>query len=551
MPSVRTIINQNLVESFTTYFLSERRIEGSWSHPTVDTLVFAEHSLPGFSVSNHGGPVGSGMPVELLFWGSWWTTAEGAARQNLYSTRVQQVLASTYFAELVQYGIAKPHWRGARVVLQPGPPMSFTSNDDVQAVPDLIDDLIDDDVYPDPDDEKIAFVVFMPKGFTQSINANGSHTKDYDYEFPFDKDWYWVAWVRAFEDAGTDTQEMAIRTFSHELVEMLSDPELDAWYAGQPQTGEIGDAGADKDGTKQAAWVNGAMVQAYWSNQFGATVIPIDRDYRARLVGTVKLDRRDEIHGTFVPDAQESRLCELLPQCCIAERDYPYTVTFRDETFKLHVETERYREPTIAWTVAGTPVTSSGMLSLSVGAGTFNGHKAVFDTRTVNVLATLVGNELTLRTVGTQANFDLTVRASITDASIKGKVKTNVIATPAFDVGFVGAELTVDPEYGRQKAECEKAAIKMFKKANMRKFQPRRIGDPIEFGPAVLSSVPAYARLHQYERARRAVEFSQMAYAVLPSDVAAALTSSLLADVPALQGAIAMQARTHPEATSC
>ena len=67
---------------------------------------------------------------------------------------------------------------------------------------------------------------------------------------------------------------------------MLSDPELDGWYAGQAQTGEIGDVAVTPKSTqKETAWVNGAQVQAYWSNQYGATVIPIDRDYKAEDPG--------------------------------------------------------------------------------------------------------------------------------------------------------------------------------------------------------------------------------------------------------------------------
>ena len=53
----------------------------------------------------------------------------------------------------------------------------------------------------------------------------------------------------------------------------------------------------------------------------------------------------------------------------------------------------------------------------------------------------------------------------------------NVIAKPSTTVGFVGAELTVDPEYGRQKSECAKAAAKMFQ--GIAKTKPKvKFGDP-------------------------------------------------------------------------
>ncbi len=552
MPGVRAVLALKDDLASFTYLFSERYFQGSWSHPSVDVLVFADSGLPGFSVQHHGGPIGSGLPVELIFWGDWWLTPEGVNRQVLIQTRTQALLASDYFAQLKQYGIDRPHWRGAKVVSRPGPPGAFNSNDDQQAVPDLIDDLIDDDVFPDPDDEKIAFVVFMPKGFTQSIGANGAHTKDYNYEFPWDKDWFWVAWVRSFGDTPGEDPEDALRTMSHELVEMLSDPEADAWYAGNPQTGEIGDAGVS-GGVKQTAWVNGVHVQAYWSNQYGATVIPIDRDYQARIVGSIKLDKREVVHGTFRPDPQDSRLCDLLPQCCLDNRDYKFTIAKRDETARLSVETQRYRQSVVAWKVEGIAVTGDGMLSLPVIAGTFEGRHSKFGSKTVDIQCKVTSTELTLRTIGTEANFDLTVSCTVTDASITGNVKTDVIATPSVQVGFVGAELTVDPDYEHQREECEKAAAKMFK--DLGKTQPStkvKIGDPVEFGEGVMAKVPVYARQRQFERAQRAVDLSRMAHAMLPPETARLLTASLVSDVPALQGALAAQSYTPPPAeTAC
>jgi hypothetical protein len=547
MAGSRVILKVTDTTSVVTALFSEQTFQGSWSHPNVAVLVFADSQLPGFSVQHHGGPVGSGLPVELLFWGDWWNSVEGANRRALIMDRTQALLASDYFSELKQYGVDRPYWRGALTVTSPGPPGAFNSNDDQQAVPDLIDDLIDDDVFPDPDDEKIAFVVFMPKGFTQSIGANGAHTKDYNYTFPWDKDWYWVAWVRSFGAETGEDPEDALRTMSHELVEMLTDPESDAWYASDPQTGEIGDAAVSSPGNvKQTAWVNGVHVQAYWSNQYGATVIPIDRDYQARILGAIKLTNRHVVQGTFRPDPEDSRLCELLPQCCVANRDYTFTIVKRDERVRLSVETQRYRQPQLAWSVDGVPVTGNGTLSLNVFAGTIVGHKSEYVSKSVNLQCTLSKSELTLQTIGTESNFDVTVTCAITDGSITGNVRTNVIAKPSVTVGFLGAELTIDPEYLRQKAECAKAASKMFR--GIAQTTPKvKLGDPVEFEPGILGEVPAYARLDQYARAKEAVELAYSAYAVIPKEIAHALTTSLISDVPALQAAVAIQASRKQE----
>jgi hypothetical protein len=546
MPN-RTYINVKDSTSFPTIIFDEQTFGSPWSNPNVPLLIFKDNSLTGSSVDPHGGPVGSGIPVELLFWGDWWNSDEGKVRRDKYITRVQEMLASDYFSELVQYGIARPTWRGARTVTDPEPLASFTpENGNVNSVKDLIDRLIDDNVFPDPDDEKIAFVVFMAKGFTdtRTPKVNGSHTKDYNYEFPWDEDWYWVAWIRFFGNpgatSGDEDPDGAIRTTSHELVEMLSDPEETGWYAGSSQTGEIGDAGATPGtGTKQTAWVNGALVQAYWSNRHGATVIPIDRDYKARIQGTVRSDRRVAETHTFRPDPSDSRLCNLTPKCCFEQRDYHYTIVKQDETVHLQVETERYLQPQFAWSVEGKPVPESTVLSINALAGTFDGRQSKFVQQTIQVSCTVLNKELTLTTTGTGANFDIQVSCAVTDGSIVGNLKTNVIATPSVTVGFVGAELTVDPDYAKQKDACNQALRDLFQKLGVGKSTKAKVGDPIEFGPAILSDLPAYTRVLEYGNAQRAVDLSRMANAFLPKESARSVIGALVAGVPALQAALA------------
>ena len=40
----------------------------------------------------------------------------------------------------------------------------------------------------------------------------------------------------------------------------------------------------------------------------------------------------------------------------------------------------------------------------------------------------------------------------------------------------------------------------MFKAANLPKSGKADLGDPVEFGPAILASIPVYARVREYER---------------------------------------------------
>ena len=239
---------------------------------------------------------------------------------------------------------------------------------------------------------------------------------------------------------------------SHELVEMLSDPEGDGWYAPPAATGEIGDA-AVSGSVKQTAWVNGAHVQAYWSNRHSATVIPMDRDYRARFRGTLAVDSRHSIgRGTFRPDPSERRLCAIAQACCLEDRDYTWEVTGRDESVTLRLETQRYRQPKATWTIAGNEASAAGLLTVRVQTETYNGRTAVYDRRDVQIAYLATDTSLELSSTGQDANFDVEVGCVVTEGAISGNVKSNVVSRPRATVGFVGAELVVDARYTEQKA---------------------------------------------------------------------------------------------------
>jgi hypothetical protein len=71
---------------------------------------------------------------------------------------------------------------------------------------------------------------------------------------------------------------------------------------------------------------------------------------------------------------------------------------------------------------------------------------------------------------------------------------------------------------------------------------PPKPGDPVELGLGVLGHIPSYARVRAYNQARRVLDVARLAHAALPAEAAMALTRSLIADVPALQAALANQA---------
>lgn len=517
----------------------EQTVDGTWSRPNVPLLIFADHSfpVPVPKATFHGGPIGTRLPVQLVFWGSWWNSSEGAAHAALIIDRTQALLGSNFFSELQQYGIQRPTWRGAIVVTEPSPPSAFTNyEEDPKKVWELINNLISDDKFPDPDEGRIAFVVLMAKGFT-SIEKNGAHYYDKNYDFPLDWDHFWAAWVRYFGPATGEDPESTISTLAHELVEMFTDPQPDnnGWIIDIPgqKAEEINDGSTWRDGRTQKAWVNGARVSAYWSERHSANVIPIDGDYAARLKAVTSEKSLNILSsGTFRPDPSDSAACEQVRECCIEDRDYTWTVYGVDEIAKVRLLRSRYRQPKANWSIQGVLVTGSGPLRLNLLVGAFDGRTAVERRQAVTVQYWCYDELLVIEVVGSACNFDIMVGCSVTDASITGNLKTNVVATPSVKFGFVGARLDLDPAYIEKRSACLSALVAKYNVNYSRFDNVPGPGDPIDQN--VLVELPAYARLEQYRQASQAVQVARMARKLLPADQSRAFAASLEKDVPAL-----------------
>src|SRR3954447_12396164 len=515
-----------------TLLLDERTYEGAWMHPHVPALVFNTSAPgsgpvtlhPGGDVTVHLGllsmsesvpAVGSALPVQLVFWGSFWQTGDGAGRRALIEDRVQRMIGSPYFSELAQYGVAGPTFRGSQVITQPAPPMAFANEDNPQELEALMDGLVRDGAVPDPDDEPVACVVLMPRGFG-SANS-GAHDRSFDvvtvdgfWPIP-DVNFRWVAWVRFFDPDPENTSE----TIAHELVELFTNPQNQGWFSNGPNPIELADS-ADVPGAFQNAFVNGARVSAYWSNKHGATVIPVDQDYRARIVGDVTAvpgSRYEIDEGRFRPDARDRGMCGFVDVCCVEDRYYGWWVHGHDETATLTIDTHPYRQPEATGSVNGVAVGASGQLHLPVTAAYYNGRALEQTNAVVDIGFQASNTQLTLRTQDTNVNFDVEVRCSVHDGSIapnKGALATDVLATPAITVGFIGSELTLDREYERQRDACEAWLEGVIRDIDRKqKVATPKPGDPPVIDPAVLAALPAWTRVERFERARRAVALAE------------------------------------------
>lgn len=223
-------------------------------------LIFPPIVPPPVTIENRGGAIGTGLPVQVIFWGSAWNLPSTSPSAAVILSAVQSIVNGPWFSGLRQYGVRRCIFGGSMTVTSPGPPASY-QDDDIRT---LIWDLIDGNQFPEPDEPggRNLYMVFMPPGTTYGPGGiRGKHLVASDVDLPADVDHAWVGFIVS-NPLGTVTS-----AFSHELAEMCTDPESDAWVVNGNQ--EIGDVCNIVDGP-----LNGLNVESYWSAADQACLLP-------------------------------------------------------------------------------------------------------------------------------------------------------------------------------------------------------------------------------------------------------------------------------------
>jgi hypothetical protein len=213
-----------------------------------------------------GGTVLSQAHLQLIYWGSAWSNRLTTPAMADVTDAVANILAGPYMSRLSQYrGVGPAVLRGTTLVDTSNPPNPFSD----QNVKDLVSNLIDAGTLPEPDDEgtQIVYCVVMPP-MVNFVNGNviGEHTYDTDYDFPFDFDKMWIAWV-----TNNGTLDSLTRIFSHELAEVCTDPEGDGFQVAPSNPNSWNEIG---DICSSTGRINGVLVQSYWSASDNACVVP-------------------------------------------------------------------------------------------------------------------------------------------------------------------------------------------------------------------------------------------------------------------------------------
>ncbi len=288
----------------------------------------------------HQGPVAGSARLQLLFWGDYWNTPAANPSTGTLSDAATTIVNSAYLSELTQYGFSSISLLDPLVVTQPGPSTPTFSFDNVG---NMVWDLIDGGSFPEPDEDggNIIYMVFAPPGAVyDDAKAAGAHSgrKDKQDLLEPDTERAWIGWV----DYGT-LDQMTF-TFSHELIEAITDPEPNTgWHIdGVPSTlEEIGDVGGGMN------WmVGGYKVQGYYSARLQAIVVPSDTIYR-------RLEVVPSYQSVGAEHQIDSGKVTVAPHTPCFSGTYVWTLYGQMERCTVSAQTFSYVQPVVQWIVEG------------------------------------------------------------------------------------------------------------------------------------------------------------------------------------------------------
>jgi hypothetical protein len=246
----------------------------------IDTVldgnqVVAKYNVGGDAVSTDSASYGGGnrfsiVPLQVVFWGSWWQGQ--TAQQNVIINMVNRLLATSYLDQLAQYAYSPGGvtFGGAAILLGADPGATFKASD----AGDVLWGAINNGAYPDPQDNPQLFMVFTPQTSAPAGNFRGQHTAEWNKNL-LDPDFI-IDGVVSYGDV-----DYMADVFSHELVEMITDPGPNQSFpsssSGMLMNRSINGGKELGDACNQTVdrLTDGLLVQAYWSNNDKACIIPL------------------------------------------------------------------------------------------------------------------------------------------------------------------------------------------------------------------------------------------------------------------------------------
>ncbi|MBV9270570.1 MAG: hypothetical protein JO165_05715 [Candidatus Eremiobacteraeota bacterium] len=218
---------------------------------------------------NHGGPVVSTPVVRATFWGASWSTAAAQTTMQRLFQYCTDILNSPFMNVIAQYGVGSARFAGSTIM---GNVSGSLTNAQIDS---QIQSGIDAGTLTEPPKNNTSdcLVIFLDESVEVNDSAQGlvmcepSGDTAFGYHDFFTtkagNDLYYAV-IPALDDKciqqtcpggdsgcslsiGATQEQRRTQVTSHELAEMFTDPQLNAWY--DPQNGENGDICNGETGT--------------------------------------------------------------------------------------------------------------------------------------------------------------------------------------------------------------------------------------------------------------------------------------------------------------
>jgi hypothetical protein len=222
--------------------------------------------------------------VNLIFSGKYWNTIEGQQDETTLLNSVQSILSGPYLSRLTQYGSdGKANLGKAWIDTGTVSIKSGGTSPSAQGVQNFLNTSIsrnnaDPGLFNDWQHTPIYVVVSDPAssgGHDDGWNARGTYWK-----WGFIPEQMHMIWLGTVSSDVHVVKDSFTDVFSHELVETISDPDSNGIRVNPPAglppylkgDHQIGDN--EPDGGRYLYKLDGNLVQAYWSRQDQAFVVP-------------------------------------------------------------------------------------------------------------------------------------------------------------------------------------------------------------------------------------------------------------------------------------
>lgn len=244
-------------------------------------------------MSYHDGMIFTEATVHFIFWGSQWNTKTTPWSKTSIMNAMQKVFQSSYFEGLLQYGFPngdggpslcrKPKIGSIAINTTYATRNNFDSLDLLNVIIDSINhnqvpDMPMPDAYdpnnPPTFNHHIYYIIGSHNNFpaTSFVDAASFH---YLETYPADNSIYIYAYTNDMDFVNGNSTDMLYMTYgmTHEIVEAITDPMLQGWYASSPNP-TSGDVGEIADLCDTEYNINGVICSGYFSNEDNACIAP-------------------------------------------------------------------------------------------------------------------------------------------------------------------------------------------------------------------------------------------------------------------------------------